>query len=95
MTTTDTRNVEKTVEQVSAAVLAARFSNIRTQNFEHPAPQVKRCADKGADMVRITVQGKKEAEACMRIRERLFQDRYGPKRCHRTLCLFERCQTGL
>ena len=25
--------------------------------------------------MRITVQGKKEAEACMRIRERLFQDR--------------------
>ncbi|KAL4448645.1 hypothetical protein ABPG75_005864 [Micractinium tetrahymenae] len=52
MTTTDTRDVEKTVEQV------------------------KRCADAGADIVRITVQGKKEAEACMRIRERLFQDRY-------------------
>jgi hypothetical protein len=51
MTTTDTRDVEKTVEQV------------------------KRCADAGADMVRITVQGRKEAEACMRIRERLFKDR--------------------
>lgn len=37
--------------------------------------QVKKCADAGADIVRITVQGKKEAEACMRIRERLFQDR--------------------
>ena len=40
-----------------------------------PLLQVKRCADAGADIVRITVQGKKEAEACMRIRERLFQDR--------------------
>ena len=53
MTTTDTRDVEATVEQV------------------------KRCADAGASIVRITVQGKKEAEACMRIRERLFQDRWG------------------
>lgn len=52
MTTTDTRDVAKTVEQV------------------------KRCADAGADIVRITVQGKKEAEACMKIREQLFKDNY-------------------
>lgn len=37
--------------------------------------QVKLCADAGADIVRITVQGKKEAEACMKIREQLFKDR--------------------
>lgn len=37
--------------------------------------QVKKCADAGADIVRITVQSAKEAEACMRIRERLFKDR--------------------
>eukprot|EP00887_Chlorella_sp_A99_P004201 scaffold15.g4201.t1 len=52
MTTTDTRDVEGTVEQV------------------------KRCADAGADIVRITVQGMKEAEACAKIRDRLFQDKY-------------------
>ena len=52
MTTTDTRDIEATVNQV------------------------KRCADAGADMVRITVQGKREAEACMAIRERLFKDNY-------------------
>ncbi|PNH09629.1 4-hydroxy-3-methylbut-2-en-1-yl diphosphate synthase, chloroplastic [Tetrabaena socialis] len=40
------------------------------------AARVKACADAGADIVRITVQGKKEAEACMRIREQLFKDRY-------------------
>lgn len=51
MTTTDTRNVAATVEQV------------------------KRCADAGADMVRITVQGRKEALACHAIREQLFKDR--------------------
>ncbi|KAL6776847.1 HDS1 [Auxenochlorella protothecoides x Auxenochlorella symbiontica] len=52
MTTTDTRDVEATVEQV------------------------KKCADAGADIVRITVQGKREATACLKIRDRLFQDRY-------------------
>ena len=51
MTTTDTRDVAGTVEQV------------------------KRCADMGADIVRITVQGKQEAQACHRIREQLFKDR--------------------
>lgn len=29
----------------------------------------------GADLVRITVQGMKEAEACAKIRDRLFQDK--------------------
>lgn len=37
-------------------------------------PQVKKCADAGADIVRITVQGKKEAEACMEIRNALTRD---------------------
>lgn len=37
-------------------------------------PQVKKCADAGADIVRITVQGKREAEACAKIRQRLFED---------------------
>jgi hypothetical protein len=36
--------------------------------------QVKKCADAGADIVRITVQGRKEAEACMQIREQLFKE---------------------
>lgn len=52
MTTTDTRNVQATVDQV------------------------KKCVDQGADMVRITVQGRQEALACYKIREQLFKDRY-------------------
>eukprot|EP00879_Flechtneria_rotunda_P000533 GHRR01000637.1.p1 GENE.GHRR01000637.1~~GHRR01000637.1.p1 ORF type:complete len:730 (+),score=224.04 GHRR01000637.1:217-2406(+) len=52
MTTTDTRNIQATVDQV------------------------KKCADAGAHIVRITVQGRKEAEACMKIREQLFKDGY-------------------
>lgn len=49
MTTTDTRNVEATVDQVM------------------------RCAEAGADLVRLTVQGKKEAEACFKVKDRLLQ----------------------
>ncbi|GAU15638.1 hypothetical protein TSUD_108970 [Trifolium subterraneum] len=49
MTTTDTKDVAGTVEQVM------------------------KIADKGADIVRITVQGKKEADACFEIKNSLVQ----------------------
>ncbi|KAL4190210.1 hypothetical protein AMTRI_Chr07g23550 [Amborella trichopoda] len=52
MTTTDTKDVTATVEQVM------------------------RIADKGADIVRITVQGKKEADACFEIKNTLVQKNY-------------------
>ncbi|KAI5666246.1 hypothetical protein M9H77_16099 [Catharanthus roseus] len=52
MTTTDTKDVAATVEQVM------------------------RIADKGADIVRITVQGKKEADACYDIKNTLVQKSY-------------------
>lgn len=46
-----------------------------TRDVEGTVAQVKRCADAGANMVRLTVQGKKEAETCFEIRERLLQVR--------------------
>jgi len=52
MTTTDTKNVDATVEQVM------------------------KCADAGADLVRLTVQGGREAEASMEIREKLWKYGY-------------------
>ncbi|KAH7373840.1 hypothetical protein KP509_17G077300 [Ceratopteris richardii] len=52
MTTTDTCDVQATVEQVM------------------------RIADKGADLVRITVQGKREADACFDIKNTLVQKGY-------------------
>lgn len=52
MTTSDTKDVAKTVEEVM------------------------RIADKGADFVRITVQGKKEADACFDIKNTLVQKNY-------------------
>jgi hypothetical protein len=113
MTTTDTRNVQATVDQVrgasmlpllpSAALRRAGMAPLACATLSMayapamlcwgraarspaswaacrwtiaPTPtQVKKCADAGADIVRITVQGKKEAEACMRIREQLFKDK--------------------
>lgn len=52
MTTTDTTNVQATVDQVM------------------------RIADKGADLVRITVQGKREADACYDIKNTLVTKGY-------------------
>ena len=52
MTTTDTKDVDATVEQVM------------------------RCADAGADLVRLTVQGNREADAGAAIREKLFKYGY-------------------
>ncbi|XP_073287773.1 4-hydroxy-3-methylbut-2-en-1-yl diphosphate synthase (ferredoxin), chloroplastic-like [Primulina huaijiensis] len=52
MTTTDTKDVAATVEQVM------------------------RTADQGADIVRITVQGKKEADSCFEIKNSLVQKNY-------------------
>lgn len=47
-----------------------------TANVEASIEQIIRCADKGFDMVRITVQGKREANAAMQIREGLFKKGY-------------------
>lgn len=52
MTTTDTKDVAATVQQVM------------------------QIADRGADLVRITVQGKKEADACFEIKNALVQKNY-------------------
>ncbi len=57
MATTDTSDVEGTIEQVI------------------------RCADKGFDLVRITVQGRREADASMKIREGLFKKGYDIPLC--------------
>jgi (E)-4-hydroxy-3-methylbut-2-enyl-diphosphate synthase len=43
--------------------------------------QVVRCADKGFDLVRITVQGRREASAALRIREGLFKRGYDIPLC--------------
>mmetsp|Transcript_18538 Transcript_18538/g.53608 ORF Transcript_18538/g.53608 Transcript_18538/m.53608 type:complete len:756 (-) Transcript_18538:137-2404(-) len=57
MATTDTADVDATIEQVM------------------------RCADEGFDLVRITVQGRREANAAMKIREGLFKKGYDIPLC--------------
>ncbi|KAL7568018.1 hypothetical protein ACA910_004601 [Epithemia clementina (nom. ined.)] len=52
-----------------------------TSNVEATMDQIMRCADKGFDLVRVTVQGKREASACMKIREGLFQKGYDIPLC--------------
>jgi len=47
-----------------------------TANVQASIEQIMRCADKGFDLVRITVQGKREANAAAKIREGLFQKGY-------------------
>jgi (E)-4-hydroxy-3-methylbut-2-enyl-diphosphate synthase len=52
-----------------------------TADVDATVEQVMRCADKGFDMVRITVQGKREANACAKIREKLFKKGYDIPLC--------------
>mmetsp|Transcript_29746 Transcript_29746/g.45089 ORF Transcript_29746/g.45089 Transcript_29746/m.45089 type:complete len:752 (-) Transcript_29746:303-2558(-) len=52
-----------------------------TSDVDATVDQVIRCADKGFDLVRVTVQGKREANACMQIREKLFKKGYDIPLC--------------
>uniref|UniRef100_A0A0D3ED64 4-hydroxy-3-methylbut-2-en-1-yl diphosphate synthase (ferredoxin), chloroplastic n=1 Tax=Brassica oleracea var. oleracea TaxID=109376 RepID=A0A0D3ED64_BRAOL len=47
-----------------------------TKDIAATVEEVMRIADKGADIVRITVQGKKEADACFEIKDKLVQLNY-------------------
>jgi len=52
-----------------------------TANVEASIEQIIRCADEGFDLVRITVQGKREANAAAKIREGLFKRGYDIPLC--------------
>lgn len=52
-----------------------------TANVDASIEQIMRCADKGFDLVRITVQGKREANAAAAIREGLFKKGYDIPLC--------------
>lgn len=47
-----------------------------TEDVEATVAQVKKCADEGIDIVRVTVQGMKQAKACEHIKRRLLEDGY-------------------
>lgn len=57
------------------------MATTNTADVDATIEQVMRCADKGFDLVRITVQGRREADAAMKIREGLFKKGYDIPLC--------------
>ena len=57
------------------------MATTNTADVDATVEQVMRCADKGFDLVRITVQGRREANACLEIREKLFKKGYNIPLC--------------
>lgn len=62
-------------------VVRQTMATTNTADVDATIDQVIRCADKGFDLVRITVQGKREATAAMKIREGLFAKGYDIPLC--------------
>ena len=62
-------------------IVRQTMGTTNTADVDATIQQVMRCADKGFDMVRVTVQGKREANACMKIREGLFKKGYDIPLC--------------
>jgi (E)-4-hydroxy-3-methylbut-2-enyl-diphosphate synthase len=50
------------------------MTTTKTDDVEATVAQIKKCAEEGIDIVRITVQGMREAKACEAIRNRLDED---------------------
>jgi (E)-4-hydroxy-3-methylbut-2-enyl-diphosphate synthase len=57
------------------------MATTNTADVDATIEQVIRCADKGFDLVRVTVQGRREANACLKIREGLFKKGYDIPLC--------------
>ncbi len=57
------------------------MATTNTADVDATIEQVMRCADKGFDLVRVTVQGKREAKACLAIREGLNKKGYDIPLC--------------
>lgn len=62
-------------------IVRQTMATTNTADVDATIQQVMRCADKGFDLVRVTVQGKREANACAKIREGLFQKGYDIPLC--------------
>ena len=48
------------------------MTTTNTRDVDASVNQVLKCAEAGADLVRLTVQGRFEADACLQIREKLW-----------------------
>jgi len=62
-------------------IVRQTMATTNTADVEQTIEQVMRCADKGFDLVRITVQGRREANAAKAIREGLFKKGYDIPLC--------------
>lgn len=62
-------------------IVRQTMATTTTSDVQGTIEQVMRCADKGFDLVRVTVQGKREANACAKIREGLFKKGYDIPLC--------------
>mmetsp|Transcript_27884 Transcript_27884/g.81889 ORF Transcript_27884/g.81889 Transcript_27884/m.81889 type:complete len:756 (-) Transcript_27884:169-2436(-) len=62
-------------------IVRQTMATTSTADVDATIDQVMRCADKGFDLVRVTVQGKREANACAKIREGLFKKGYDIPLC--------------
>lgn len=62
-------------------IVRQTMATTNTADVQATIDQVMRCADKGFDLVRVTVQGKREANACAKIRDGLFQKGYNIPLC--------------
>lgn len=62
-------------------IVRQTMATTNTADVDATIEQVMRCADKGFDLVRVTVQGKREANACAKIREGLNKKGYDVPLC--------------
>eukprot|EP00534_Pseudo-nitzschia_fraudulenta_P001938 CAMPEP_0201138534 /NCGR_PEP_ID=MMETSP0850-20130426/55978_1 /ASSEMBLY_ACC=CAM_ASM_000622 /TAXON_ID=183588 /ORGANISM="Pseudo-nitzschia fraudulenta, Strain WWA7" /LENGTH=755 /DNA_ID=CAMNT_0047409929 /DNA_START=140 /DNA_END=2407 /DNA_ORIENTATION=+ len=62
-------------------IVRQTMATTNTADVDATIEQVMRCADEGFDLVRITVQGKREANAAAKIREGLFKKGYDIPLC--------------
>eukprot|EP00562_Extubocellulus_spinifer_P015297 CAMPEP_0178578260 /NCGR_PEP_ID=MMETSP0697-20121206/21447_1 /TAXON_ID=265572 /ORGANISM="Extubocellulus spinifer, Strain CCMP396" /LENGTH=761 /DNA_ID=CAMNT_0020213615 /DNA_START=13 /DNA_END=2298 /DNA_ORIENTATION=+ len=62
-------------------IVRQTMSTTPTADVDATIEQIMRCADKGFDLVRITVQGKREANAAAKIRDGLFKKGYDIPLC--------------
>jgi len=62
-------------------IVRQTMATTNTADVDATVEQVMRCADKGFDLVRITVQGRREAVASAKIREALFKKGYDIPLC--------------
>lgn len=62
-------------------IVRQTMATTNTADVDATIEQVIRCADKGFDLVRVTVQGRREANACLKIREGLFKKGYDIPLC--------------